>query len=109
MERVVSVFSGDDLLLDTAAASSLRARVEAVLSGEDVAVLDFSQVNGVSTEFADELLAPLFDRLGASMPDRVLLDHCSASVLNDLKNVAETHRPVPTEHRPSIRRGRHAA
>ena len=112
MEQILSVFMGDDILANPSDAIILRRRVERYLvEGKDaVVVLDFAGVNGVLPGFVDELLSPLFDLLGETLSDRVLLDNCSASVLNDLKCVAETGRPVvPTAPAPSLRSGRHAA
>ncbi len=112
MEQVLAVFRGADILKHAGDAGALRREIEEVLrEGEDtVVVLDFAGVNGLSHGFVDELLAPLFDLLGEAMPDRVLLDNCSAAVLNDLKCVADMARPVAmAEHRREAGRGRRAA
>ena len=105
------MFAGNDILVDAANASALRTRVEDCLDrSAEVVVLDFAGVNGVSNDFADALLGPLFDLLGDALSEKVLLDNCSASVLADLRCLAEMHRPVEISPRPSAaKRGRQAA
>ena len=111
MQQILSVFAGDDILVRSAEAGLLRRRVQDCLDERDdaVVVLDFAGINGVSHDYVDELLSPLFDVLGDTLPDRVLLDNCSASVLNDLKCVADLNRPVTLTAPEQTRHGRRVA
>ncbi len=111
MEQVLTAFAGNDILTE-ASAQRLRGAVEERLADPaDVVVLDFAGINGVSSDFVDALLGPLFELLGDTLPERVLLDNCSASVLNDFKCAAETGRSAKftTGARGLGRRGRQAA
>ena len=109
MQHILSVFAGNDVLADQLEAATLRRRVEEALDDGDAVVLDFASVNRIAPGFVDELIAPLFDLLGEALPERVLLENCSASVLNDLKCVAEMQRPVTIGPIRDAARGRQAA
>ncbi len=112
MEQVLTAFAGNDILTEASAAERLRAAIEERLAhSAEIVVLDFTGINGVSSDFVDALLGPLFELLGDTLPERVLLDNCSASVLNDFKCVAETGRSAKftAGARGLGRRGRQAA
>ena len=111
MRHTISVLAGDSAELRRDDAAALLARVEWILDAERdcVVVLDFNGVGRITHEAIDELMAPLFDKLGETLPDRVFLDRCAASVLADLREIAEVDRPDATCAFPQEQRGRHAA
>jgi hypothetical protein len=103
--------AGDTAELCRGDAVALLARIERILDAEQdcVVVLDFDGVGRITHDAIDELMAPLFDRLGETLPDRVFLDGCAASVLADLREIAEADRPEAGSRFVPEQRGRHAA
>ena len=95
MQHTISVLSGTNAVVRVSEASAALSRVENILDGDGDAtvVLDFTGVGRFSHEAIDALLAPLFDRLGDALPERVFFDGCAASVLADLREIAEADRP----------------
>ena len=111
MQHTVPVMAGDTAELRRDDAVVLLARIERILDAEDdcVVVLDFGGVGRITHEAIDQLMAPLFERLGETLPDRVFLDRCAASVLADLREIAEADRPDAGSGFVPEQRGRHAA
>ncbi len=106
---ILPVLADSDIVSSASEADDLLIVINRVLDSGDTVILDFAGVNGVEPAFVDALLDPLHDRLGDTLPDHVLLENCSASVLTDLRNVAETGRPALAGAAAPTRAGRHAA
>jgi hypothetical protein len=59
---------------------------------DGVVVLDFSNVEGISHSFADELLSPLSELLGERVRERVFVEGADEEVAEILAIVARMHR-----------------
>ena len=102
MDHTLALYQGFPFLGGRSVAFKVRTEAEKLLRSSCNAriFLDFSNVEGVSHSFADELLSPLNDLVGSAVSERVGIIHCSEEVVSDLKSVAEMHSlPMPFTER----------
>ncbi|MBI0432213.1 STAS-like domain-containing protein [Roseomonas sp. KE0001] len=111
MERVLALYAGRAFLGGRGVAFKVRTEAAASLnrSPYSTVVLDFAGVRGVSHSFADELLSPLADVLGAQVPERITITNCDGQVEGELRSVAAMHGlPFPSVRREANQSERYA-
>lgn len=104
---------GHSFLGGRSLANKIRnAALDALSTDPDArVVLDFAGIRGVSHSFADELIAPMSEKLGRKMGHRVTFEHCDPFVVEALRLVCEMHSlnaphyRKTTKSRPAVRSG----
>lgn len=93
MTKILKLYRGHRFLGGRSVAHEVRRRAEDLLASNRslVVVLDFSDIEGVSHSFADELLTPLSELLEEGNQERVYLRNCSSEVFEDLELIAAMH------------------